>query len=112
MKFLGFKKNIQKILNDAQLFVLITNYEGLPISIIEALRTGLPVIASNVGGIPELVKNHRNGYLVSDVLSIQNALIKLQDPARRAMFGIKSRKIYEKSYSLTRELEETRKLYA
>lgn len=46
------------------MFVLLSDWEGLPISIIEAMRIGLPIVATNVGGVKELVVDHDNGFLV------------------------------------------------
>lgn len=51
VKFLGSRDDIETQLQQADLFVLLSNFEGLPISILEAMRAQLPVIASNVGGI-------------------------------------------------------------
>jgi glycosyltransferase involved in cell wall biosynthesis len=45
------------------ILILTSNYEGLPIAIIEAMRWGKPVVASNVGGISEIVENGRNGFV-------------------------------------------------
>ncbi|UZM98846.1 glycosyltransferase [Lysinibacillus sp. MHQ-1] len=48
----------------SHVFVLLSDWEGLPISIIEAMRIGLPIVATNVGGVKELVVDHGNGFLV------------------------------------------------
>ena len=64
--------------NDYDAFMLISNSEGLPMSAIEAMSAGLPLILSNVGGCPELIKD--NGILVeNNVESITNAIIKLKE---------------------------------
>lgn len=52
----------------ADLFILPSNYEGLPMVIIEAMSLGKPVVASNVGGIGEIVINDRNGYVVDNTV--------------------------------------------
>ena len=56
-------------LTECDLMIYPSVYDGQPISIIEALSQGIPVIASNVGGISLLIKNNYNGYLVNDYLS-------------------------------------------
>lgn len=51
VRFLGARLDVARLLGDSSVFILTSNYEGLPISILEAMRAGLPVVASNVGGI-------------------------------------------------------------
>lgn len=63
INFMGVRSDVEKLLGCANIFVLSSNFEGLPISIIEAMSKGLPVLASAVGGVPELVLHGVNGYL-------------------------------------------------
>lgn len=53
-----------KILNKADVYILPSYVEGSPVSILEAMAYGMPIISTNVGGIPELVKNNENGLLI------------------------------------------------
>lgn len=62
--FLGNQLDVHSYLEKSHIFVLLSDWEGLPISIIEAMRVGLPIIATNVGGVKELVEDHGNGFLV------------------------------------------------
>jgi glycosyltransferase involved in cell wall biosynthesis len=64
VEFLGECKNTAEILSQSAIFVLSTFYEAFPISILEAMRTGLPIVATKVGGIPEAVSDGLNGFLV------------------------------------------------
>ena len=52
--------NVDRLLMEAQIFVLSTHFEALPISILEAMRAGLPVVATDVGGISESVRHQEN----------------------------------------------------
>lgn len=64
--FLGNIPNAGVYCSIADLFMLPSNYEGLPMVIIEAMSFGKPVVASNVGGISEIVTNGKNGYTVEN----------------------------------------------
>ena len=61
--FTGWRRDISEILDILDVVVLTSKWEGMPISIIEALCKGRPVVATNVGGVPELVKDGVTGYI-------------------------------------------------
>lgn len=63
--FVGFTSNVQDYLSKADIFLLITNWEGFPISILEAMNNKLPVIATNICGISEAVLDGVTGFLVT-----------------------------------------------
>ena len=62
--FHGMQSNVYPYLHEADVFVLPSLYEGIPMTIIEAMGTGLPIAASRVGGIPDLLRNGESGLLV------------------------------------------------
>jgi glycosyltransferase involved in cell wall biosynthesis len=64
VSFLGDRFDVPELLARSQMFILTTHYEGLPVSILEAMRAGLPTIATNVNGIPEQVIHEKTGLLV------------------------------------------------
>ena len=64
VEFLGLKSNVYPYLNKADVFCLPSKYEGIPMSLIEAMGTGLPIIASNVGGIPDMLTDKKDALLV------------------------------------------------
>lgn len=74
----GFVKGEKKIedLNWADVFILPSYNEGLPIAILEAMSYGMPIISTNVGGIPEVVKTDVNGKLIEpgDLVAIKNSI--------------------------------------
>ncbi|MFV0343523.1 MAG: glycosyltransferase [Anaerocolumna sp.] len=72
---LGYKKNPYKFMKKAQVFALLSNYEGVPNTIYEALILRLPVLATNVGGINDQIINGVNGWLAeNDEESIYNTI--------------------------------------
>src|SRR4051794_30246244 len=76
VEFLGDRGDIAEILASSDLFVLATKWEGLPLSILEAMRAGLPVITSDVGGCSEAVHHGETGFIVppSDVYQLREEL--------------------------------------
>ena len=80
IKFLGLRNDISGLLNKADIFVLPSNYEGMPITLIEAMITGLPIVATNVGGVPDMIRNEKEGLLVDvDGAQIEKAIEKMID---------------------------------
>jgi glycosyltransferase involved in cell wall biosynthesis len=63
VRFLGQRADVARLLNGLDLFALSSNTEGHPISVIEAMATGLPVLATRVGGIPEMIEDGKTGFL-------------------------------------------------
>ena len=63
--FLGNQTNVYPFLQEADLFLLPSNFEGMPMTIIEAMGTGLPIVASKVGGVPDMLEDGKSGMLVS-----------------------------------------------
>lgn len=89
--------DIPKIMSETDIVTLISLSEGLPIALIEAMAYGKPVVASAVGGIPYLVQNGVNGFLVDplDLSAIIKALKTLaSNPALRRQMGAEARRRY------------------
>lgn len=63
--FLGERADARVLINDFDVFVLFSQREGMPLSVIEAMHSGRPVVASGVGGVPELVVHGESGFLVA-----------------------------------------------
>jgi glycosyltransferase involved in cell wall biosynthesis len=112
--FSGFCDNVEEKLSQAQIFALTTNWEGLPISIIEAMRAGLPVAASDVGGISELVADGGNGFLIqgNTIPELTNKLQKLiLDSGLRTKMGEKGREMYLNTFALDKMVMKTLSIY-
>lgn len=113
--FSGFRSDVASRLAEAQLFVLATRWEGFPRSILEAMRAGLPVIASDVGGVRESVRDGETGFLVpqGDVNALCDSLrILLTSPADRFLMGAAGRALYERRFSMERLVVDTTAVYA
>ncbi|HEC35634.1 MAG TPA: glycosyltransferase [Anaerolineae bacterium] len=90
VRFLGRRADVPEILADADIFVLASHWEGMPGAIMEAMASGLPVVATCVGGVPELVVDGETGFLVppGDVQALAAALRRLLDePELRRRLG-------------------------
>ena len=114
VEFLGERRDIPEILAAGDIFALFTNWEGFPISILEAMRARLPVVASNVDGVPEAVDDGRTGYLApaGDVAAFRNALEKLiADPDLRARMGAAGRRRFENEFTVEAMLDRTLNVY-
>ena len=83
MRLLGTRDDVPALLAEAGIFVLSSRSECLPMSVIEAMAAGLPVVATAVGGIPELVEHERTGILVppGDARALAAALSRLAGDA-------------------------------
>ncbi|MHA1335558.1 MAG: glycosyltransferase [Promethearchaeota archaeon] len=108
IKLLGFRNDIPQLLNLADCFILCSKSEGLSVSILEAMASGLPIIATNVGGNSELVKDGINGYLIEPNNShiLANKIMDLiNDYDKLKKFGRASLYFVKKNYSLDRMVE-------
>lgn len=112
--FLGTRSDVPELLAGADIFVLTSNWEGFPITILEAMRAGLPVIASDVGGCGEAVVHGETGYLVprNDLESLVLYLNRLiSDADLRVVMGNKGRTRYLENFSVEQMVQKTFALY-
>jgi len=64
VQFLGNQTNVYPYLQEADIFLLPSKFEGMPMTIIEAMGTGLPIVASAVGGVPDMLEDNESGILI------------------------------------------------
>jgi len=100
--FPGFRNDLDKILPCLYLVVHPATMEGLGVSLLQASAAGIPIVAFEAGGIPEIVKDGQNGYLTDpgDVEAIARAATTLlKDPAKAQRFGCAGREFVRKFFS-------------
>jgi glycosyltransferase involved in cell wall biosynthesis len=112
---MGARSDVPEILASAGLFVLATGGEGLPLAVIEAMMSGLPVVASNVGGVAEVVQHGATGLLVpaGDADALALALCALVgDAGRRRQFGDAGRRRALAQFTEAHMVAEIDRIYA
>ncbi len=103
VRWLGHRDDVPDVLAALDIFVLPSREEQLPLSILEAMYTGLPVVGTTVGGVPECVEPGRNGFLVrpGDRRALGEALGALiRDPALRRRMGEAGRETVRRRFSI------------
>ncbi len=113
--FLGVRQDIPRILRHVDAFVLPSLYEGLPLSVIEAMAAELPVIATRVGGTSQIVRDGHTGLLVppNDPSSLANAMrtLLLNSAAAKRM-GRNGRFLVHQFYSIESAAQATEDLFS
>lgn len=107
-------EEIQQYLVDFDIFILTSEWEGLPISIIEAMFAQKPIVAFDVGGLREMIQNKINGFLVpfGDLKKYKEKLkLLIQDKKRRREMGRQSFYFAQSQFGLQRMIKEYEKLY-
>jgi glycosyltransferase involved in cell wall biosynthesis len=112
--FLGQRMDVEQILANAQVSLLVTNWEGFPLSILEAMRAALPVVASAVGGVGESVRDQETGFLVpaGEVEPLRERIRRLLvEPGLRVRLGARGRAVYEEHFALDQTVSKTLAVY-
>jgi glycosyltransferase involved in cell wall biosynthesis len=107
------ESNAKRYLQLADIFVLPTNYEGIPLAIVEALSYSKPVVASDVGGISEIVLNGQNGYVLKNdnQLFVHKIKYILENEATYQQFSKKSLEIFQSKLTKKVALAGYKKVY-
>ena len=112
--FMGFIKDLENHIGGLDLIVHPAEKEGLGVSLLQATTAKVPIVASNVGGIPEVVENNTNGFLVPprNHKLLQQAIKKMiLDPNLRINFGLKGNKLARKKFSINTMSEGNLNVY-
>lgn len=112
--FLGYRSDIAELLKIMDIFCLTSFKEGLPVSLIEAMAAGLPVVGTNVEGIRDVIITNKNGFLVQldDINGLKDALYNLlKDEALRNKMGNESKALAMSNYSITECINKYQDLF-
>lgn len=99
----GIKNNISTYLHASDIYVQTSRHEGLPLALMEATSVGLPIVASKVGGIPEIAQQNRNSLLFTSEdykMLANNLALMLNDNDLRLTYGKESKLVYNELFSL------------
>lgn len=112
--FLGMRFDVENVLAAGDIAVSSSDFEGSPLAAMEYLAAGLPVVATEVGGMPDLVRHGENGLLVPrrDPEALAGAISELLgDPARAREMGERGRELQRKEFSLDAMVQRVQDLY-
>ena len=112
--FLGHRADVHDLVSAMDVFVLPSLSEGIPMAILEAMALGKPIVATAVGGVPEVVSHRETGLLVpaGDEQALANACTALAfEPGLAERLGVRARRSVEKTFSHTRSGETLARLY-
>jgi glycosyltransferase involved in cell wall biosynthesis len=112
--FTGMRKDVPRLLSASDIFVLPTLTEALPTVLAEAMAAKLPIVASRVGGIPEMITTGQNGCLVEpeDVESLAHACIDLlANPEKRAAMSAEGWKTVDQKFNIEKQVDQLEAVY-
>jgi glycosyltransferase involved in cell wall biosynthesis len=108
------RKDVTRLLAASDIFVLPTLTEALPTVLAEAMAAKLPIVASRVGGIPEMINEGENGCLIEpeDLTGLAAACIHLlRDPEKRLTMGAAGWNIVNQKFNIERQVDKLEGLY-
>ncbi|HEY7018487.1 MAG TPA: glycosyltransferase [Gaiellaceae bacterium] len=114
VRLLGIRRDVPALLDALDVAVLSSDYEGSPLSVMEYMAAGLPVVSTRVGGVPELVEDGREGLLVRprDPAALADAITRLlRDPAEAERLGANGRERQRREFSLDAMVRRVEELY-
>jgi glycosyltransferase involved in cell wall biosynthesis len=114
VRFLGVRRDVPELLAALDAYVCSSNYEGISLSILEAMAAGTPIVATMVGGNPELIQHGRTGLLIpsGDATALGEALRQLANQAAAArQIALQARLAVEQAYTIDRMIDAYDSLY-
>lgn len=114
VSFLGDRRDVAELLEVHDIGVLVSDYEGMPLSVLEYMRAGIPVVASRVGGVSEMIRNGVSGILLNrnDEQSLAEAIESLRANRTDAEhLGAEARRRFEERFDSRLMTARVRKVY-
>jgi glycosyltransferase involved in cell wall biosynthesis len=112
--FAGYRSDARRLMSAFDVYVNCSNYEGVSLTILEAMAAGLPVVATRVGGNPEVVIEGETGIVVPgrEMAPLADAIARMsKDPALRRRMGEAGRQRVEREFSIERMVDDYRRAY-
>jgi len=113
VRFLGWRSDLEAVYYGSDIVALSSDNEGTPVCLIEALACGRAVVATNVGGVADVLEEGRHGLLVPprDEAALARALLTLADGSARERFGMTGRTSIRERYGVQRLVRDVERLY-
>ncbi len=114
VKFLGWIDNIDDYMKKCSVFILPSHFECMPMSLLEAMSYSLVPVATDVGGIPRIIENSLDGYIIEPCNEerIESILIKvLSNVKEKERVGVNARAKVEDKFNIIQNIEILKKLY-
>jgi glycosyltransferase involved in cell wall biosynthesis len=115
VRFLGVRRDVPEVMSAADAYVLSSAWEGMPVVLLEAAAVELPIVATRVGGVAEVVDDGSTGLLVPkrDSAALAGAMVRIENmsPADRAAMGKRGRALVEQRYGTERVMQMWEQLY-
>lgn len=116
VRFLGVRRDVPELLSAADGYLLSSAWEGMPVALLEAAAVELPVVATRVGGVPEVVEDGATGLLVpaGNPVALAEAMLRVEtfSPDVRAAMGRRGRALVEERYGTGRVMQMWERLYS
>lgn len=114
IKFLGWQDDIANLLSVVDILLLTSRWEGLPVVVLEALASGIPVVSTDVGGVPEIIISGSNGFIEKkgDCEKLaRDILLLADDMEKRIQFSIQAKKSFREEFDISYMSKRMQSLY-
>jgi glycosyltransferase involved in cell wall biosynthesis len=116
IRLLGVRRDVPEVLSAADGYVLSSAWEGMPVALLEAASVELPIVATRVGGVPEVVEDGSTGLLIppGDPLALAEAMARIESLSSEAreLMGRRGRLLIEERYGTDRILQMWDRIYS